>query len=335
MVDTRARASAGATRAPRSGVRFAVLAGVALVAAVAVLLWQVPFDPSRRGFWLAIDLRLVSIVTIIVVACAQGVATVLFHTATSNRILTPSIMGFDALYVVIQTALVFYWGAGALTVGEGLIRVAVQSLIMIGFATLLYSWLFAGRRGNLHIMLLVGIVLGTGFASLSTVMQRLLTPSEFDILSARLFGNLSNADPNYLPWAALIVAAVVAVVATLRHRLDVLALGSETATSLGLHYKRDIVIVLMLVAVLISVSTTLVGPMTFFGFIVATLAYQLSGSSRHGIVLPFAILLGIATLLVSYFVLRHMFAAAGMLTVILEFGGGLFFLIYLLRKGRL
>ena len=206
---------------------------------------------------------------------------------------------------------------------------------MVGFATVLYGWLFAGKRGNLHIMLLIGIVLGVGFGSLSTVMQRLLTPSDFDLLSASLFGNMSNSNPEYLPWAALIIAAVMIAVWRARYRLDVLALGRETATSLGLSYKRQTIGLLILVAVLISISTTMVGPMTFFGFIVATLAYQLAGSAQHRVVMPFAVLLGMATLLVGYFILKHVFYAAGMLTVIIEFAGGLFFIVYLLRKGAL
>ncbi len=235
----------------------------------------------------------------------------------------------------MQTALVFFFGSAALSATDGLAKVIVQSVLMVGFATLLYGWLFAGRRGNLHVMLLVGVVLGVGFGSLSTVMQRLLTPSDFDILSARLFGNLSNSDAEYLPWGALVVAAVLAVVWRRRHRLDVIALGRETALNLGVAYRREVVGILVLVAVLISVSTTMVGPMTFFGFLVATLAYQLAGSSQHRVVLPFAALLGAATLLGGYFVLRHVFYAAGMLSIIIEFVGGLFFLIFLLRKGSL
>lgn len=328
-------AGAIAVRRPRVGWRFGVLAVVVVVAAVAVLTWDVPGVPGSRGFWIAVNLRVVSVATIALVACCQAVATVLFHTATANRILTPSIMGFDALYVVMQTALVFFFGSAALSATDGLIKVIVQSVLMVGFAALLYGWLFAGRRGNLHIMLLVGVVLGVGFGSLSTVMQRLLTPSDFDILSARLFGNLSNSDAAYLPWAALVVAAVLTVVWRRRHRLDVLALGRETSLTLGLSYRREVVALLVLVAVLISVSTTMVGPLTFFGFLVATLAYQLAGSSQHRIVLPFAALLGMATLLAGYFVLRHVFYAVGMLSIIIEFAGGLFFLVYLLRKGAL
>ncbi|MDF2917932.1 MAG: enterobactin transporter permease, partial [Microbacterium sp.] len=261
-------------RRPRVWLRFVVLAIMVAAAAVLLLTWNIPLDPAQRGYWLAVELRVTTVATVAIVACCQAVATALFHTATGNRILTPSIMGFDALYVVMQTGLVFFFGGAALAATDGLAKVALQSLLMVAFATLLYGWLFAGKRGNLHIMLLIGIVLGVGFGSLSTVMQRLLTPSDFDLLSARLFGNLSNSNPEYLPWAAVIVAVVLVVVWRRRRRLDVLTLGRDVATNLGLAYKREVTVLLILVAVLISVSTTLVGPMTFFGFIVATLAYQ-------------------------------------------------------------
>lgn len=319
----------------RVGARFAILGALVVLAAVAVLLWDIPGDPTRRSFWLSLDLRVEAVATIAVVAACQGVATVLFHTATGNRILTPSIMGFDALYVVMQTALVFFFGGAAVAATDGLPKIVLQSALMIGFATALYGWLFAGRRGDLHIMLLIGVVLGVAFGSLSTVMQRLLTPSEFDVLSAQLFGSLANANPDYLPWAALVVAAVLVAVWRGRHRLDVLALGREPAVNLGLRYRREVLVLLVIVAVLISISTTMVGPMTFFGFLVATLTYQLAGSAQHRIVLPFAMLLGAATLLAGYFVLRHVFYAAGLLSVIIEFAGGLLFLIHLLRKGAL
>lgn len=340
MADTLISTSRAPTRAtepqaPRLWLRFTILGLVAVAAAAGVLLWDIPSEPGSRGFWLAIELRLTTVATMLIVACCQAVATVLFHTATGNRILTPSIMGFDAIYVVMQTALVFFFGGATLAATDGLPKVAAQSLLMVGFATALYTWLFAGRRGNLHVMLLIGVVLGVGFGSLSAFMQRLLTPSDFDLLSARLFGNMSNSNEEYLPWATLIITLVLALLWHRRHHLDVLALGRDTDTNLGLHYKRQVLTLLVLTAVLISISTTMVGPMTFFGFIVATLAYQLTGSSRHHHVLPFAFLLGVVTLLGGYFVLRHVFYAAGLLSVIIEFAGGLFFIVYLLRKGAL
>lgn len=335
MAETTA-VGAPATRRPaprRPVTRYLLLVLLVLAAALAVLTHQVTAEIGSRAFQLVVSMRLTSVLTIVVVAFCQATATVLFHTITGNRILSPSIMGFDALYTVLQTALVFFAGAASLTATDGLPKVVLQSALMVALASLLYGWLFTGPRGNLHLMLLAGVVLGLGFGSLSTFMQRLLTPSEFDILSAKLFGNLSNTNPAYLPWAIGVALVVAVVVWRRRHRLDVLALGPEVATNLGLSYRREVRGLLILVAVLISVSTTLVGPMTFLGFLIATLAYRIAPSPRHAHVLPMAFLLGAAVLLTGYFVLRHVFYAAGLLSVIIEFVGGLTFLILLLRKG--
>jgi len=73
--------------------------------------------------------------------------------------------------------------------------------------------------------------------------------------------------------------------------------------------------------------------MTFFGFVVAMLTYQVVGTSRHAQTLPMVVAVACATLLLAYVVLRHVFYAAGLVSVIIELGGGLVFLVHLLRKG--
>lgn len=305
---------------------------VALGIAIAIVTYGNPAAPGSAGFWTIVRSRLGSLGTIALVAVCQSVATVLFHTATSNRILTPSILGFDALYVLTQTALVFVFGTAA-TGLEGIPKILAQSGLMVVFATVLYGWLFSGKRANLHLLLLVGVVLGIGFGSVSTFMQRLLTPSEFDVLSARLFGSIGNGNLTYLPIAAAIALGILAYVWSRRHTLDVVALGRDAAVSLGVSYRREVVTILVLVAVLISVSVTMVGPMTFYGFLVATLAYQFARNDTHAATLPLAIGIGLVTLLGATFILKHVFAAGGLVTVIIEFAGGILFLIVLLRKG--
>lgn len=309
-----------------------IVFAVALVLAVLILVYDNPAAPGSSGFWTIVRSRGTSLGTIALVAVCQAVATVLFHTATSNRILTPSILGFDALYVLTQTALVFFFGASAGGM-DGIPKILAQSGLMIVFATILYGWLFSGKRANLHLLLLVGVVLGMGFGSVSTFMQRLLTPSEFDVLSARLFGSIGKANVDYLPIAAVIVALILAFVWARRRRYDVIALGRDVSVGLGLNYRREVVTILVLVAVLVSVSATLVGPMTFYGFLVATLAYQFARGDRHAEILPLAIGIGLVALLGATFILKHVFAAAGLVTVIIEFLGGLLFLIVILRKG--
>lgn len=316
----------------RAALPIVVVFVVAAVLAVAILVTGNPAPAGSPGFWIIVQSRLTSLATIAFVAVAQALATVLFHTATSNRILTPSILGFDALYVLTQTALVFVFGTTAASM-EGIPKIIAQSALMVLFATLLYGWLFSGPRANLQLLLLVGVVLGIGFGSVSMVMQRTLTPSEFDVLSARLFGSISKGNPEYLPIAAAIVCGILIFVWLRRRSYDVVALGRDVAIGLGVNYRREVVTILVLVAVLVSVSATMVGPMTFYGFLVATLAYQFARGDSHAETIPLAIGIGLVTLLGATFVLKHVFAAAGLVTVIIEFAGGLLFLIVLLRKG--
>ncbi|MCY1551191.1 Ferric-anguibactin transport system permease protein FatC [compost metagenome] len=116
------------------------------------------------------------------------------------------------------------------------------------------------------------------------------------------------------------------------HTFDVLTLGRSQAINLGVDYKRTVVIILTLVAILVSVSTALVGPITFFGLLVATLAHSLVGNSRHKYVLPAAVLLAIVFLVGGQTVLERVFEFDTALSIIIEFLGGIVFIVLVLRR---
>ncbi|MFD5867075.1 iron chelate uptake ABC transporter family permease subunit [Corynebacterium sp. NPDC060344] len=314
---------------------FAVLAAMAIGFATANLAWGNPMPFGSRGFWLIAEMRVSNLAVMLVVAFCQATATVAFQTVTHNRILTPSIMGFESLYVVIQTAAVFFIGAAGVAAITGTPQFLGQVAVMVVFSAILYGWLFGGRFGNLQIMLLVGIILGGGMGALSTFMQRMLTPSEFDVLTARLIGSVANADTSYLLVSLPIIAFAGGVLWLRSTKLNVLGLGRDTATNLGVNHKKDTIIVLIMVSMLMAVSTALVGPMTFLGFLVAMIAYQLADTYDHRHVFPIAWLTGFVVLSGSYFALKNFFYAEGSVGIIIEVVGGSFFLIYILRKGRL
>ncbi|WP_309080889.1 iron chelate uptake ABC transporter family permease subunit [Zhihengliuella sp.] len=312
------------------GQRLAVVGALAAAASCCLLLLFI-----QGSFAFAIEQRLTMLGTMLVVAFTQGIGTVVFHTVTHNRILTPSIMGFDSLYTFLQTMLVWLFGGVLLARVDGIPKLVAETLLMVVFATLLYRWLFSGRFGSLYVLLLVGVVLGMAFDSVSIFVQRLLNPTDYDMLSVELMGRMSSVDTGYLPLAFAVCAGVGAVLWRRRFRLDVLLLGRDAAQTLGLDHKRELTVMLVLIAILVAFSTALAGPMTFFGFVVATLAYQIAGTHRHQYVMPMAFLLGLLTLTAGQFVLEHVFYASGFLTVIIEFAGGTLFLLLLLRKGKL
>lgn len=312
-----------------------ILGVLAIGFTIAIMTYNNPAEFGSRGWWLIVDMRRDSLLTIAVVALCHAMATIAFQTAVNNRIITPGIMGFGSLYTAIQTAMVYLFGGAGVVMLVGIGPFFLQMALMMILATVLYTWLLSGKFSNIHIMLLVGVVIGGTLGSLSNVMQRTLTPSEFDVLTARLFGNISNARAEYLPYAIPMALAVTAFLWFRAHRLNVLALGKTTAQNLGLNYKRELILILALVSMLVSIATALVGPMMFLGFLTAILAYQFADTYSHRLLFPMGFLFGYTVLAGSYFILRHLWDAGGAVTVIVELIGGVVFLIFVLRKGRL
>lgn len=309
-------------------VRLSLLAAVVLALVAGYLFTDVPGSAA-----FAVRIRGLTVLAMLVVATAVGVSTVVFHTITANRILTPSIMGFDAFYMLISTIIVFFHGATSLLGADPLTLWLVQVVVMVAFSVLLFTWLFGGRRRSVHLMLLVGIVLGTFFRSLTEWMTRMLDPLAFQVLSDAMFASLTRPDETLLLLTgALVAVACVAVVPLLR-TLDVLALGESTATGLGVDHRRVVMGLFTVVSVMIAASTALVGPILFFGLIVANLAYSYAGTFRHVWTLPTAALIGMIALLGGQLVLEQVFSLGGSLSVTIEFAGGLFFLYLVLRKG--
>lgn len=331
--------SAGAFRARKDQRRYWIvlvgLIALGVCATLGLLVYNNPVPIDSPSFWPVARRRMVAVMAMLIAAFCQSIATVSFQTVTSNRIITPSLLGFEALYSAIHTSTVYFFGLGALLSFTGIGSFIFQVAAMVAMCLLLYGWLLSGKYGNLQLMLLVGIILGSGLRSISGFMRRLLTPSEFDILQARLFGSVNNADPEYFSVAIPIVLAAGGLLFCHAKKLNVIALGREVCTNLGVQHRRNVIYVLTLVSVLMAVSTALVGPLTFFGFLVATLTYQLCPSYDHRYLIPMALAIGFAVLTGSYFVMNHIFNAQGVVSIIIELVGGLVFLAVILKRGKL
>lgn len=313
----------------RPGVRLGALAVVVAAVCAFYLVWDIP--PSV--LLLGLQIRGLSILSMIVVAAAVGISTVVFHTITQNRILTPSIMGFDSFFGLIVTLSVFAFGSVGFIRADSYLMWAIQVLVMVGFSVFLFTWMFAGKRRSIHLMLLVGIVLGTFFRSFTEWMQRMLDPIDFQVVTDAMFASLTKPNPTLLLFTAILVAAGVAILLPMLRTLDVLTLGEPAAVGLGVNHRRTVMILFLVVSVMIAASTALVGPIMFFGLIVANLAYSYAGSFRHQWTLPTAVLLGVLCLVGGQLVLEQVLGFGGTLSTIIEFVGGLFFLFLVLRKG--
>lgn len=308
---------------------------LSLLAIYGLLVYDNPVPITSSSFLPVVRRRIYSVIAMLIAASCQSLATITFQTVTNNRIITPSLLGFESVYTLIQTSIIFFFGANALVQFTGLQAFLLQVSLMILVCILLYSWLLNGQRGNLQLMLLVGVILGQGLHSISNFMKRVLSPSEYDILQARMFASVNNADADYFPIAIILVVICLIFLFFYTNTLNILALGKDVCKSLGLNYQKHLIITLIIVSVLMAVSTALVGPMTFLGFLVATFTYQLAPTYNHRYLFPMGLVLSFLILCGAYFIMNHVFYAQGVVGIIIELFGGIVFLLLIFKKGNL
>ncbi|GFN36655.1 iron chelate uptake ABC transporter family permease subunit [Tepidimicrobium xylanilyticum] len=306
-----------------------------LLASYGLLVYNNPVPVNSPSFIPVVRRRMIAIVSMVVAAICQSLSTVTFQSITNNRVITPSLLGFEALYSTIQTSTMFFFGLNTFLSFNGIGAFSFQVIAMVLMSLILYGWLLSGKYGDLQLMLLVGVIIGTGLRSLSSFMRRLLAPSEFDILQAKLFGSVNNADPRYFPVVIPIVIITGIILISYSKKLNVLSLGKDVSTALGVKYQPGVIFGLILVSILMSVSTALVGPLTFYGFLVATLTYQAAPTYDHKYIFPMALAIGFLIITAAYFFMYHVFNAQGVVSIIIEMFGGFIFLIVMLRKGTL
>lgn len=313
----------------RNSVKLTLLALIAIGASMLYL-----FHDLNGSFDYALPKRAMKVAAMVITGVAIAYSTVVFQTISHNRILTPSIIGLDSLYMLLQTVLIFFLGSGHVTVVNKQVNFILTVVIMVVFALLLYRLLFKKGNQPIYFLLLVGIIVGTFFSSITTFLQVLIDPNEFQVVQDRMFASFNNINTD-LVWLAIGLIVLLIIYAwRFTTYLDVLSLGRENAINLGVSYDSIVKKMLVLVAVFISISTALVGPLTFLGLIVANLSYQAFKTYKHSVLISGAILISVISLVGGQWVVERVFTFSTTLSVIINFVGGVYFIYLLLKESR-
>ncbi|EAJ0750905.1 TPA: iron chelate uptake ABC transporter family permease subunit [Campylobacter jejuni] len=276
--------------------------------------------------------RFLQIAAIIIVAICIAVSTVIFQTLCNNKILTPAIIGLDSLYMLLQSALIFSFGAANLSVYKNDINFLITLVCMVVFSLGLYKILFSSDR-SIYLIMLLGLVFGTLFSTLSSFFEVLIDPDEFMVIQGRMFASFDN-----IAFDVLILAYIISFLSFIwifRYMkfLDPLNLGKDLAINLGINYQKISKQLMIIIAILTSISTALVGPITFLGLLVVNITYELFKTAKHSILLSACILISILALLGGVFFVSRVFDYNATISVVINFLGGIYF-IYLVLKGN-
>lgn len=288
----------------------------------------------RANWAFTLELRAPKLIALLCVGAAVSTATVLFQAITHNRILTPSIMGFDALYVLLVSGAVYLIGGIGLAAITPIWIFAISTGLLISLSLALFSSLVLSKRQDLMRMILTGVIFSLLFRSLNGFLQRMIDPNEYMVVQVASYARFNQIEADLLLLAVPMLGVALLLSWRIRFRLDVLMLGHDSAINLGETPRIAYLQVLCLIAVLVSVSTALVGPVAFLGLLTVTIAQILLPSPDHRIILPAAAMVTMITLVAGQALLEHAFRLSTPLSVVIDLLGGCVFIALLMRSLR-
>ncbi|MDW4413311.1 cobalamin Fe3+-siderophores ABC transporter permease [Staphylococcus saprophyticus] len=299
-----------------------VIAGLYLIIGIDFEIFQYQFTSRLR-----------KLILMILVGGAIAASVVIFQAITTNRLLTPSIMGLDAVYMFVKVLIVFVFGVQSVFVTNLYISFLISLIVMIGFSLLLFQGIFRIGNVSVYLILLVGIILGTFFRSITGFLELIINPEDFLAVQSAMFANFDASNTKLVTLCGVILIILIMITVYAIPYLDVLLLGRDQAINLGICYQTLTRILLILVAILVSISTALVGPITFLGLLTVNLAHELMKTYQHKYILPATICISWISLFLAQAIVENFFQATTQVSIIIDLVGGSYF-IYLLIKRR-
>ncbi|QTX06098.1 iron ABC transporter permease [Agromyces archimandritae] len=309
-------ASTGPARDARGGTASAVgVLGALLVVLVASGAWHLTQGTS--GALLAdpeilFGSRLPRLAAGVAVGIGLGVAGLVMQSLSRNPLASPDTLGVTAGSYFAVTAItafgatVPFWASGLVAFLGGL------------FAAALVLGLAGGAASSTTRLVLAGSALAMALqAGTSTLL--VLFDEETKGLFAWGSGSLSQLGIESFLRAAPVVLVAVVLVILLARRFDVLALGDDTAASLGVPIRSTRILGILLSVLLTAAAVTLAGPVGFVGLCAPVLTRLLSrvvpALGRHALLIPASGLVGAVVVILSDAVLRAVIGPEGALSV--------------------
>ncbi len=271
------------------------------------------------------DLRFPRIFIAMIGGAATAVSGVLLQAVMKNPLADPGIIGVSSgatLTAVLITAFfptMFFFVPVFAFVGG-----------ILAFA-LVYSLSYNGGLSPLRIIL-VGVAANAMFTGIMSAFNNGTGNTYTGAAS------IVNANITMKTWEDLRVLSTYAALGLIAslfvlNRCNLLALEDKTARSLGINVTANRIVISVIAVLLASISTAIIGAISFLGLIVPHIA-RLSVGNNHKVLVPYSMLLGAFVLLFADTVGRtiaapHEISASIIMSVI----GGPFFIL-LLRRAR-
>ena len=266
--------------------------------------------PSARDILLGS--RLPRVGAGILVGIALGVAGALFQSLARNPLASPdtlAVTGGAYFAVTVVTAFgiaIPIWASGGVAFLGGLLAAA----LVLGLA--------GGAGASTTRLVLAGTATAMALqAGTSTLL--ILFAEETTSLFSWGSGTLNQLDGSAALRSIPVIAVIAGAAILLSRRLDLLGLGDDAASVLGVPVRSTRAIGILLAVMLTATAVTLAGPIGFVGLcapvIAGLLARIIPGLGRHAVLFPAAGLIGAIVVIVADALLRAIVGATEAITL--------------------
>lgn len=288
---------------------------------------------SLKHFNYSMYIRMPKLVVMLLTAFCIGSASIVFQTLINNTIVTPCLLGMNSLYILIHTLVIFVLGSTSIIVSTRALSFTIDLVIMGAAALLIYGMLFKKAKGNVLYIILAGTVMATLFSSLTTTLQRIMDPNEYETLQNAMIAGFHKVNSGIILFACIAIVGIIIFLYKDLVLLNVISLGKDQAINLGVDYDVTVRRLLLGVTLFIAIATAMVGPISFLGLIIANLSRQIFKTFRHSFLIFGCAFIGMIVLLLGQTLIERVFSFSTNIGVFINIGGGVYFL-YLLLKDR-
>ncbi|MDD6227830.1 MAG: iron ABC transporter permease [Bacteroidales bacterium] len=244
--------------------------------------------------------RIPQCITATLGGAALAATGLLLQTAFRNPLAGPSVLGISS-GASLGVAIVMLWISGPIVIGgseiggyAAIIGGALAGSLLI---TLLLT-ILSMRVRNALMLLIVGMFTGYLTSSLVTLLSSLADARKIQNYVFWGMGSFGGVPMGQLPWFSGLVIVGLILAMLLAKPLNLLLLGDNYATNLGVRVSRVKTQLLLVSGVLTAVVTAYCGPVAFIGLAMPHIARMLTRTDNHLILLPFSMLAGATTALI-------------------------------------
>lgn len=320
---------------------------MAAAAGVSLMLGRYPIEPAQAVLMLVdqipgitldqtwtsqqatlfFNVRLPRIILALMVGCCLATAGAAFQGTFQNPLVSPDILGAS------QGAA--FGAAIAILAGQAAFGVSLSAFGFSILTVMLVLLVSSRAKGN---RILVTVLAGTMVSSLFSAgvsFTKLVADPTDDLpaITYWLMGSLTGAKMSEIALAAIPMCVGMVVLFALRWRINILTMGDDEASTMGVNAKRLRLIIIVAATMATAASVAISGMIGWVGLVVPHLCRMLVGSDYRKLI-PASMLFGASFLLVVDNIARLTATSEIPIGILTAFVGAPFFLYLITRKKK-